>query len=225
MPKAALVTEEPELETLFAAAIAEISSQIEDDEFDVDYGFQSGWEENETSDTEADDDLELKATTVLFDSIEEYPGQEESIERFCLPLFAKADSDYAIDHVIDAFTKRPSMSQISAAYLAKFLQVKEVIIALGEFLEDSPLSDWQRMWALAGLAQAPQAQDSAVKAAAVILKDAFRHVGLRGAAAINWPLWRTMHVGNLSSQCIRLSRLSFRPRSTIQRDIGQPLRG
>jgi hypothetical protein len=28
MPKAALVTEEPDLETLFAAAIAEISSQI-----------------------------------------------------------------------------------------------------------------------------------------------------------------------------------------------------
>src|SRR3954447_8855479 len=50
MPKAALVTEEPDLETLFAAAIAEISSQIEDDEFDVDYGFQSDWEENETSD-------------------------------------------------------------------------------------------------------------------------------------------------------------------------------
>jgi hypothetical protein len=100
MPKAALVTEEPDLETLFAAAIAEIASQIEHDEFDVDYGFQSDWEENETSDTEADDDLELKATTVLFDSIEEYPGQEESIERFCLPLFAKADSDYAIDHVL-----------------------------------------------------------------------------------------------------------------------------
>jgi hypothetical protein len=59
MPKAALMTEEPDLETLFAAAIAEISSQIEDDEFDVDYGFQSDWEENETSDTEADDDLEL----------------------------------------------------------------------------------------------------------------------------------------------------------------------
>jgi hypothetical protein len=50
MPKAALVTEEPDLETLFAAAIAEISSQIEDDEFDADYGFQSDWEENETSD-------------------------------------------------------------------------------------------------------------------------------------------------------------------------------
>jgi hypothetical protein len=44
------------------------------------------------------------------------------------------------------------MSQIYAAYLAKFLQVKEVIIALREFLEDSSLSGWQRMWALAGLA-------------------------------------------------------------------------
>ena len=33
----------------------------------------------------------------------EYPGHEESIERFCLPLFAKSGSDYAGDHVLGSF--------------------------------------------------------------------------------------------------------------------------
>ena len=45
MPKAALITEEPDLETLFADAVAEISSQVDDGDFDVDYGFQSEWDD------------------------------------------------------------------------------------------------------------------------------------------------------------------------------------
>jgi hypothetical protein len=110
MPKSSLITEEPDLESLFADAVNEIAEQIDDDDFDADYGFQSEWNEEE----EDEESLELKATTVLFDSISEYPGQEENIERFCLPLFSKTGSDYALAHVLDAFKKRPVMSQIYA---------------------------------------------------------------------------------------------------------------
>ena len=122
MPKAALITEEPDLEALFADAVAEISAQVDDSDFDADYGFQSEWDEDE----ESGEELELKATKLLFDSISEYPGQEENIERFCLPLFSKAGSDYAVTHVLDALKKRPSMSQIYASYLAKFLAEQDV---------------------------------------------------------------------------------------------------
>jgi hypothetical protein len=41
MPKSALITEEPDLEALFTEAVEEIAGQVEDDDFDVDYGFQS----------------------------------------------------------------------------------------------------------------------------------------------------------------------------------------
>ena len=101
MPKAALLTEEPDLEDLFDAAVEEISNQTDDGDFDADYGFQSEWNEDE----EDDEDLKLKATTLLFDLLSQYPGQEENIERFCLPLFSKAGSEYALEHVLGAFVK------------------------------------------------------------------------------------------------------------------------
>jgi len=93
MPKSALMSEEPDLEALFSAAVEEISEQVDGEDFDADYGFQSDWEdeseENEDEEDEDEEDLELKATMLLFDSIDEYPGNEENIERFCLRYFPR----------------------------------------------------------------------------------------------------------------------------------------
>lgn len=180
MPKSALVTEEPDLEALFADAVAEISDQVDEDEFDADYGFQSEWSDEESK----REDLELRATTVLFDALSEYPGHEENIERFCLPLFSTAGSDYAVQHVVESFKKRPSMSQIYSAYLAKFLAVGGVHKYLLDLLKDPGLADWQKMWVLAALSQVRTSSDAAVKNAWDLLKDANRHDGLRAAAAI-----------------------------------------
>lgn len=140
MPKSALMSEEPDLEALFSAAVEEISEQVDDDDFDADYGFQSDWEEEEEEEDEKDN-LELKATMMLFDSIDGYPGNEENIERFCLPLFSKAGSDYAVKHVVDAFSKRPAMTQIYASYLAKFLGQKKIADFLLERAKDEALVD------------------------------------------------------------------------------------
>ncbi|WP_068728948.1 hypothetical protein [Tardiphaga robiniae] len=189
MPKASLLTEEPDLEALFADAVEEISNQVEDNDFDADYGFQSEWDEDddneeENEDEDEDEELELKATKVLFDSLSEYPGQEENIERFCLPLFSKAASDYAVSHVLDAFKKRPSMSQIYASYLSKFLEKDEVTELLSELLADTSLRDWQKMWIIAALLQKKPQDDGPIKIALRILKDATRHDALRAVAAI-----------------------------------------
>jgi hypothetical protein len=181
IPKSSLFTEEPDLESLFTAAVSEIAEQIEDNDFDADYGFQSEWNEEED---ESEEDLELKATTVLFNSISKYPGQEESIERFCLPLFSKAGSDYALSHVLDAFKKRPVMSQIYASYVAKFLNQNEVRETLYSFLKDPLLADWQKMWIVAALSQANKHEDLVVKSALNLLQDANRHEALRAVAAI-----------------------------------------
>jgi hypothetical protein len=180
MPKSALRTEEPDLESLFAAAVDEISEQIDDEDFDADYGFQSEWDEEEAD----EEDLELKATTVLFDSLSQYTGQEENIERFCLPLFSKAGSDYALEHVLDAFKKRPAMTQIYASYVARFLDEDEVRKTLWAHLKDASLADWQKMWILAALSQADDHQDAGVKIALSLLQDATRHDALRAVAAI-----------------------------------------
>lgn len=179
MPKAALLTEEPDLESLFSAAVEEIAGQIEDDDFDADYGFQSEWD-----DDPEEEDLELQATMFLFDSLSDYPGHEESIERFCLPIFSKSGSEYAVAHVLDSFKKRPSMSQIYASYLVKFLDQLEVRETMLEALKDDSLLDWQKMWILAALLQGDESHDKAVKVAFEILKDANRHEALRAVAAI-----------------------------------------
>jgi hypothetical protein len=182
MWKVALKTEEPDLEALFDAAVDEIAQQINDDDFDADYGFQSEWKEG---DEEAEDkSLELKATMHLFDSLPQYQGQEENIERFCLPLFSKGESDYAVSHVLDSFKQRPAMAQIYAAYLAKFLDDNIIYDFLTGMLSDGHLVDWQKIWILAALSQSDTAKDEPLKQAMALLKDANRHDALRAVAAI-----------------------------------------
>ena len=189
IPKGAMHTEEPDLEALFANAIEEIADQFEGADFDTDYGFQADWDdgdndEGELPEGEATDAMELEATKLLFDSIGDYPGHEENIERFCLPLFAKAKSDYAIPHVIEAFKRRPSMSQIYCAYLAKFLVEENVYEFLVDALADSSLYDWQAMWVLASLALRTPESDDPIKIALKIVKDGSKHDAVRAAAAI-----------------------------------------
>ncbi len=184
IPKASLNTEEPDLEALFKEAIEEISDQLEDEDFDSDYGFQSEWEDEDDDDDDDAEDLELKATKVLFDAINDHPGHEESIERFCLPLFAKAFSDYALGHVIEAFAKRPSMTQIYVAYLSKFLPARSTYDFLTQCLEDRTLVHWQQMWILAALLTKEPLDEIPVTRALQILKDGSVHDAARAVAAI-----------------------------------------
>ncbi len=188
MPASALIAEEPDLEQLFEAAVAEVSQQIEDEDYDAGYGFQADWEDadDQGGDSSSDDsgELELEATKLLFDAITEYPGYEENIERFCLPLFARSGSDYAVAQVLEAFKKRPSMSQIYSAYLVGFLESKEVSEFLVGALKDASLMDWQKMWILGALLQSKEEIEGCVKAAFDVLNDAVRHEALRATAAI-----------------------------------------
>lgn len=197
LPKNLLVTEEPDLEKLFDEAIREISAQTKDEEFSDDYGFQMDWEDDERFDDDSCDDdddsqededvpadVELRATEILFDAIASYPGHEESIERFCIPIFQRVKSDYAINHVMIFFDDKPSMTQIYASYLASFIERRDVMRFLSSELDDSGYSDWQCMWILAALLQSFDVDAEAIRVAYTILVDANRHEGLRAVAAI-----------------------------------------
>lgn len=177
-----LATEEPDLEKLFADAVEEMAQQLDEDDSDGGYGFQQEWEDDE-SDSDSED-LELEATKKLFDSIPDYPGQEENIERFCLPLFRKAGSDHALKHVLDSFPLRPSMAQIYCSYIANFLDNAEVYKSTCLWLKDPAMQDWQRLWLLAALLQVKAHPDSTVKIAVDLLRDYGRHETLRATAAM-----------------------------------------
>lgn len=191
LPKNLLATMEPDLEALFQAAVEEIAEQFDEEDFDADYGFQAEWEdEDQESEEEIDveegndqeGEIELVATIHLFDSIDSYPGQEENVERFCLPLFAKAGSQHAVSHVMDSFRKRPAMAQIYSAYLGNFLEEDAVRSFLSSLLADHILHDWQKMWVIAALMLGPKPNDAKIKQALDILKDGNRHEALRAVA-------------------------------------------
>jgi hypothetical protein len=181
--KSVIIPKEPDLEALFDKAVEEISQQLDDEAFDADYGFQSEWDDEESDEEIDEEDLELKTTMLLFDSISDYPGHEENIERFCLPLFTTAGSDHAVAHVMDSFKKRPSMSQIYTSYLSKFLKANGVNGFLLNLLKDDALVDWQKMWVLAALSQVDDANDDAVRIVLGVLRDTSRHDSLRAVAA------------------------------------------
>lgn len=185
LPKAALRAEEPDLEALFAAALEEISSQLEEEDLDVDYGFQSDWDDDlKDKKITGVGSLEIQATKSLFNSISQYYGQEENIERFCLPLFMKEESDYAVNHVLESIKLRPSMTQIYASYLSKFIGNSEINDKLVEFMSDNALVDWQKMWIIAALLRSQPKTDVPIQNALAILRDAQRHDALRAVAAI-----------------------------------------
>ena len=95
-----------------------------------------------------------------------------------------SDSDHAVSHVMEAFRKRASMSQIYSAYLAEFIHNEEVSVFLVKSLADESLMDWQKIWLIAALMQKGEALAGAVKAALDLLRDGTRHEALRAVAAV-----------------------------------------
>jgi hypothetical protein len=76
------------------------------------------------------------------------------------------------------------MTQIYSSYVAKFLDEGDVRKTLCNLLQDSLLTDWQKMWILAALSQASDHEDAGVKIALTLFQDANRHDALRAVAAI-----------------------------------------
>ncbi len=197
IPKKMLVVEEPDLEDLFRTAIDEVAQQLDRESFDVGYGFQMSWEDEDEEEDEDDEDsddsdvgeseeefLKIEATKKLFDGINNYPGHEESIERFCLPIFTQASSDYAVHHVLNSFDDRPSMSQLYCSYLSRFIDDEDVYEFLCGAIQNSNRYEWQRMWILASLLQRETVEDSIVREVHKIFSDGGCHETVRAVAAI-----------------------------------------
>lgn len=146
-----LLTTDPDLDALFQAAIDELEQAKESGEFEgvwTDYGFQAIWQdEDEIGEEEQNEGIELAATKSLFDQIPKYSENIEEIERFCLPLFARYGSDYALDHVIAKVDSTSSMSQLYFSYLSGFLEEDRVKQHLLKTLIERRLTfDWEYIW-------------------------------------------------------------------------------
>lgn len=159
-----ILTSDPDLDTLFSDAVKEVHSLYEDggyEEIYTDYGFQTIWVEYEP---EVDhDEIELSATQLLYDEINKYPSNTEEIERFCLPMFAAFNSDYALEEVLNKIESTPSMSQIYFSYLSNFLDNEKVVAKIESILSHMKLQfEWEYLWALACAIKIDKAPDSMV---------------------------------------------------------------
>ena len=161
---AEILTSDPDLEALFSTAIEEIHSLYEDGGFEevyTDYGFQTIWVDYDTEINH--DEINLTATQLLFDEINKYPSNTEEIERFCLPMFAAFNSDYALDEVLNKIESTPSMSQIYFSYLSNFLDNEKVTSKIESILSHMKLQfEWEYLWVLACAIKIEKAPDSMV---------------------------------------------------------------
>jgi len=124
IPKSALITEEPDLEALFAdAGRRKFPTRSTTTIFDADYGFQSEWDDEEID----EEDLELQATMLLFDSLSEYPGHEREISNAsAYRSFPRPGPTTRSNTFWMLSRKRPSMSQIYASYLASYFPAQKI---------------------------------------------------------------------------------------------------
>jgi len=173
MTPGGLQTSDPDLDAMFGAAIEEIEAGLKEDDYEeiaTDYGFQTIWHEQQPEIDEST--IAIEATVKLFDESAKYPDSVEEIERFCLPLFAAFDSDYALDHVLGKLESEASMSQIYFNYLSNFLEEAKVESKILDVIAARKLRfDWEYIWAIACVIKMTKVSDDGVAALLSLAKD------------------------------------------------------
>lgn len=152
MPADEVIREETAIDRLFD----QIRGEVADDETyerASPYGFEVEWEDEgdeEDEEEEDDEDLQNAAVERLMESIDDYPTQEDQIEKFCLPILRSAQSDSAVEHVLENLKEKPHQTRLYFSYISKFVRTnQDVVEALEALVADDTVSDYQRMFLLA----------------------------------------------------------------------------
>lgn len=180
-----LVEEETELDRRFEQARNEIVN-IQRRPAPSWYGFQSTWEPTLEQEEPSEEAIEVLATESLYESRSEAnPTQQEQIDKFCLPVFAAAQSPKAVDDAIEGVSRRPHMSQVYCFYLASLMRADPDLAS--RFEQTIPFRqlpyDWQAMWCLGALLSATSVSSAAVDESLRIMRDGRRSTALRGLCA------------------------------------------
>jgi hypothetical protein len=136
------------------------------------YGFEVEWEDEDNEEQanveEEHDDADLQNAAVerLMKNIGDYPNQEDQIEKFCLPILRSAQSDSAVQHVLENLTEKPHQTRLYFSYISTFVGTnQDVVGALEALCADDTVSDYQRMFLLAALVRARTVNRATVRAA------------------------------------------------------------
>lgn len=155
--------EETEVDALFEEAREEVREELT--EYTTSgYGFTAEWEWEEPEDEEQ---IDLAATERLYSAIENYPGQSDNIERFCLPLLRAAGSEHAMDAVLNHLLEKPHLTSYYHAYLSRFVPSNKDLVSALESVVRSPklVMDYERMYVLGSLFAAESVKPLTVNSA------------------------------------------------------------
>lgn len=99
---------------------------------------------------EYEEDIEFKALEELYNRRYEDEKLIEKIDKFCLPRFAVARSDIAVDDALEGLLTHHHLTGVYIKYLRNFIGDNGTILIKLEdyFLQDKLNYDWQIMWIL-----------------------------------------------------------------------------
>lgn len=209
MPADEVIREETAVDRLFD----EIRDEVADDETyerASPYGFEVEWEDEDDAEEEGDagddtiddDHLQNAAVERLMENINEYPSQEDQIEKFCLPILRSARSDSAVEHVLDKLKEKPHQTRLYFSYISTFVTIsKDVVDALEALVADETVSDYQRMFILAALMRSRTVSRATVKTALHWLQNHTVSKETRAMAAI----FAAKHGGAQQKRTVRTS--------------------
>ncbi len=176
-------------ETTIDRLFDEIREEVKDDqtyERASPYAFEAEWDEDdEVDDDENEDELENAAVERLMENIDEYEGQADKIERFCLPILRTANSDSAVDYVLEKLEEKPHQTRLYFSYLTTFVRDSAVAAAMERLVDvNGSMSDYQKIFLLAALMRARGIGRPAVVAAVQWLQNPHVSREARAMAAI-----------------------------------------
>ncbi len=185
-----ILREETEFDRLFDEINDMLNGVLEEDSevFSVDYGFQVELDEeavNEEDYTEIEG-FRLDLIKELYSRKEEAKWQRDNIVRFCLPLFAKAHSDYPLDGIKDEITNYAHLAKHYCSYLATIERNNNVITQTIEntILSNELVYDYQLLWLFSSLLYRAGVSNKLLDRAVQVFENRQIHETIRAICAI-----------------------------------------
>jgi hypothetical protein len=146
----ALLREETELDKAILAAKKEAAEKLTDfEEIEVEGEYGEAFVKILEM-APKEDEVELAATLAIFNSLDDFKGDErDRAEAFCLGIFRRASDPVAIDYVAKRWLRHPDRAREYALYLGRFSADAKHVDAIDKMIISSAdgMIDYQWAWA------------------------------------------------------------------------------
>jgi hypothetical protein len=178
-----LLKEETELDKAIDAAKAEAIEKLTDyEEIEIESG-PYGETSTEIFETPPEDEeVELDATQAVFDSLDDFSGEERHrAESFCLSFFRRASDPVAIEYVAKRWLRNPDRAREYALYLNRFAGDSKHASTIDAMIVGSAegMVDYQWAWAAMVMRRLPTVSPELLTLASSMQRDGTQHEVVR----------------------------------------------